>query len=85
MHADAHQADPMNVLERARLVKGLAPSDVAKLLEVSSNSVRGWERGTRRPRAELIPKIAEVYALDAEAVVDAINWDTDGSAESEAR
>jgi len=75
MHADAHQAHPMNDLERARLVKGLAPADMAKLLEVSANSVRGWEKGTRRPRPELIPKIAEVYGLDPEAVVDAINWE----------
>lgn len=45
----------------ARKKAGKSMLDVVKALDVTAASVYSWENGTYKPRASLLPKIAELY------------------------
>ena len=53
----------------ARKKAGKSMLDVVKALDVSAASVYCWENGTYKPRASLLPKIAELYGCTIEELL----------------
>src|ERR1035438_4770999 len=53
------------LVEGARTRLALSQGALAGLLGVSQQTVSRWEQGASRPRARLIPKLADVLNLDA--------------------
>ena len=52
----------MNVMRERRL-RGAIPTqrEVAKAVGVKESAVSKWERGIAKPRADKLPKLAELY------------------------
>lgn len=52
-------------LKRARAIAGYQQAEAARLLEVSSNTVSGWERGEFQPTMQKLELIADLYDVPA--------------------
>lgn len=57
----------MNAMREQRL-RGAVPTqrEVAQALGVKESAVSKWERGLAKPRADKLPKIAELYGCRIE-------------------
>jgi transcriptional regulator with XRE-family HTH domain/DNA polymerase III delta prime subunit len=55
-----------DLLRSAREERGWTQSDLAELLDVSLESVRKWERGTRFPSAKLRKRLCELFEKTSE-------------------
>ncbi len=56
-------------LRLARLRAGLTQTEVAQRLSIASNTVSGWESGTRSPRAPELYHLAKLYRCTADYLV----------------
>lgn len=50
----------MIAIKSLRIKKGISQDALAKLLGTTQAAVAMWEAGTRMPRADKLPKLAEV-------------------------
>lgn len=50
----------MNAIKRQRESSGLKQIDLSSLLNVSQSTVAMWETGEAMPRADKLPKLAEI-------------------------
>lgn len=50
----------MNNIKMLRIKMNLSQSDLAKLIDVSQQSIAKWETGENAPRADKLLKIAEI-------------------------
>lgn len=48
-------------IKAARVNVNLKMSEAAKLIGVSENTLRTWEKGISSPRADLMPQICKTY------------------------
>jgi putative transcriptional regulator len=53
-------------IKQKRESKGLTQEDLGKMLNVNRTTVAMWESGSAMPRAEKLPKIAEVLECKIE-------------------
>lgn len=53
----------------ARMSANLTQSDVATRLNVSRTTVAMWETGKSMPRAELLPKIADILGCTVDELL----------------
>lgn len=60
----------MNRLEKARLALDLSQGDVAKKIGVSASGYSGWETGNRKPEPGMYAKLAEVFGVTSEEIVE---------------
>lgn len=51
----------MNELKHYRQKSGLTQSDVAEVLGIRQSTVAMWETGEALPRADKLPKLAELF------------------------
>ncbi len=60
----------MNVMRERRL-RGAIPTqrEVAKAVGVKESAVSKWERGIAKPRADKLPKLAELYGCTIEELL----------------
>jgi transcriptional regulator with XRE-family HTH domain len=60
----------MNVMKERRL-RGAIPTQraVAKILGVKESAVSKWERGTAKPRADKLPRLAKLYGCTIEELL----------------
>lgn len=61
---DAVVSDPPVTLAEKRLLIGLNQKQVAKRLEVSQNTVCGWEQGRQKPEPSRFKKVCLVYEME---------------------
>lgn len=64
------QSERGRLLRRARMVKGLKAQDVADKVGVTAGAVSGWEGGSRKPRATMVPKYAEALGITPNELLD---------------
>ena len=57
-------------LARARDARKLSQDDVAALLNVSRVLVSHWERGQRQPSAQVLERLAEIYGVELQALLE---------------
>jgi Zn-dependent peptidase ImmA (M78 family)/transcriptional regulator with XRE-family HTH domain len=57
-------------LARARDARKLSQDDVAALLSVSRVLVSHWERGQRQPSAQVLERLAEIYGVELQALLE---------------
>ena len=50
----------MNSIKKQRLINELTQEDLASKMDVTQSAVTKWENGVTFPRAELLPKIAQI-------------------------
>ena len=50
----------MTAIREYRIKKGISQAQLAKLMETTQAAVAMWETGARMPRADKLPKLAEV-------------------------
>ena len=50
----------MNSIKKQRLINELTQEDLASKMGVTQSAVTKWENGVTFPRAELLPKIAQI-------------------------
>lgn len=53
-----------------RIESGMTQQTLADLLHVSRDLVSKWERGSRRPDYQTLEKIAEIFSVPIESIVD---------------
>lgn len=60
----------MNAMRERRL-RGAVPTqrEVAQALGVKESAVSKWERGLSKPRADKLPKIAQLYGCSIEELL----------------
>ena len=64
----------MHPIKQRRQAKGWAPSQLARRVGVTRESVWHWERGTL-PKAQSLRKVAEVFEVDElDLVNELLNW-----------
>lgn len=51
-----------------RLAANLTQQDIANRLNVDRSTVSYWEKGTAMPRAEQLPKLADLYRCTIDAL-----------------
>ena len=56
-------------LKAARVNKGLTQEQAAKALNISTESLRNYERGKSFPRVSLIKRIEDVYELSYNDII----------------
>ena len=61
----------MRKLAGMRVTAGLTQEGVAKALGLNQSSVSVWERGLTKPSLELVPRLAEMYGVTYQDIVDA--------------
>ncbi len=61
----------MNPIKQRRAAKGWTPSELARRVGVTRESVWHWERGAL-PRGQSLRKLAEVFEMDQLDLVDEI-------------
>lgn len=59
-----------NPLANLRKAAGLSQRKLARLLEVHPSNISFWERANKTPRAELLPKIAEILCVSVECLLN---------------
>lgn len=60
-------------LRAYRVNKRLTIEQVAKLLEVSPNTVRNWELGTSKPKKVYVEALAKLYGIESRNIFLADN------------
>jgi transcriptional regulator with XRE-family HTH domain len=63
-HTTNKTEEPMTMLKRRRLVKGLTLSQLAKRIGVSTAACSAWETGRNSPSPRAVPKLARALGLD---------------------
>ena len=53
----------MTAIREYRIKKGISQAQLAKLMETTQAAVAMWETGARMPRADKLPKLAEVLGV----------------------
>jgi transcriptional regulator with XRE-family HTH domain len=66
----AKPTQQMSPLQRKRLAAGLTMEELGDLVGVSYVTIGRWEAGKSMPSAEFYPKLAKVFRMKAEEVVD---------------
>ena len=54
----------------ARMRKGLSQTQTAKMLNVDPSAISMWENGKTKPRATLLPKIAELFGCSVDYLLN---------------
>ena len=67
LHDYEREEAPMKFKE-LRLAANLTQKDVADELKVDRSTVAYWENGTAMPRAEQLPKLADLYHCTIDAL-----------------
>jgi transcriptional regulator with XRE-family HTH domain len=57
---DKEAIEKMTAIREYRIKKGISQAQLAKLMETTQAAVAMWETGARMPRADKLPKLAEV-------------------------
>lgn len=55
-------------LRELREARGLTQKAAAQELHVQPQTLCGWEKGTRRPSADVLPAIADLYGVSVDAL-----------------
>lgn len=63
----------MNRFKEARLRCGIAQKTVASKLKVSIQSVSNWENDTRAPSRENVIKMAEIYGVSTDYLLNSVD------------
>lgn len=63
----------MNRFKEARLRCGIAQKTVASKLKVSIQSVSNWENDTRAPSRENVIKMAEIYGVSTDYLLNNVD------------
>ena len=50
-------------LKAARINAGMRQSDVARALNVSTESIANWERGKRSPKTTTLVRLCQLYKI----------------------
>ena len=50
----------MKAIKKFRIAKGMTQEELAAIMGTSQGAVGMWETGARMPRADKLPKLAEV-------------------------
>ena len=56
-------------ISEAREKRSLTQTDIAKQLGVTQGAVSQWENGTVKPRADLLPKLADVLGCTVDELL----------------
>ena len=51
-----------NLIQNLRKGSGMTQEDVAKQLNVDRSTVAKWEAGESMPRAQMLPKLAQLFS-----------------------
>lgn len=63
-------------VKELRQAANLTQMAVAKELEVDRSTVACWENNTAMPRAELLPKLADLFGCSIDALFGRVSKDT---------
>lgn len=55
-------------LRELREARGLTQKAAAQELHIQPQTLCGWEKGTRRPSADVLPAIADLYDVSVDAL-----------------
>lgn len=55
----------MRLLKRHRLARGLTLKQLASTVGVDKSTVQAWETGRNTPRPRHIPRLAEIFEIEA--------------------
>ena len=62
-------------IQQARSEKGLTQEALAKMMGISRSAVAMWETGQTRPRAQLLPKLADILGCTVDELLRKENED----------
>ena len=72
----------MNGIKKQRLILEMTQEDLAIKMGVTQSAVTKWENGVTLPRAELLPKIAQILNCSVDELLRG-ECASDGSSEQE--
>ena len=72
----------MNIIQEKRSLLGMNQSEFSNLLGVERSTISKWETGKSLPRAELLPKIAQILNCSVDELLRG-ECASDGSSEKE--
>lgn len=56
-------------IQQARSEKGLTQEALSKMMGISRSAVAMWETGQTRPRAQLLPKLADILGCTVDELL----------------
>jgi transcriptional regulator with XRE-family HTH domain len=69
--ANGRTAPPGDVLREARERQGLSQQEMADRLDVSQNTISGYESGEKLPRTHRLAQVAAGYGVDVRRIIPA--------------
>lgn len=61
-------------LSHLRKIAGLNQQEIAEILSVTQSSVSQWEKGTKKPSAEILIQLADLYEIDIKEFLTAFGF-----------
>ena len=61
-------------LNRLRTIAGFNQSEFAEILSVTQSAVSQWEKGTKKPSAEILIYLADLYETDIKEFLTAFGF-----------
>ena len=55
-------------LRELREVRGMTQREAAEALHVRPPTLCGWEKGVRKPSADMLPALADLYGVSVDAL-----------------
>ena len=69
----------LNLIQNLRKKSGMTQEDVAKQLNVDRSTVAKWEAGESMPRAQLLPRLAQLFSCTVDELLTEVVETAEGA------